>query len=67
MKEQLFTVSIRHIKTSEEIKLEVWAKNVDEATHGLRGVISYNTQYRWIGSGPVYDDHGKVITREIPA
>jgi len=26
MKEQLFTVSIRHIKTSEEIKLEVWAK-----------------------------------------
>lgn len=67
MKEQLFTVSIQHIKTGEKIKLEVWAKNVDEATLGLRGVISWNTQYRWKGSGPVYDDHGKVITREIPA
>lgn len=64
--EQLFSVGIQHIKTGEKINLEVWAKNVHEATHGLRGVIDWNTQYRWTGSGPVYDDNGKIITREVP-
>ena len=67
MKEQLFGVSIEHIKTGERIRLEVWAKNVHEATYDLHGVISWNTQYRWIGSGPVYDEHGSVITREVSA
>ena len=52
MKEQLFHVGIQHIKTGERISLEVWAKNVNEATHGLHGVINWNTQYRWTGSGP---------------
>jgi len=66
MREQLFIVGIQHIKTGEKIKLEVWAKNVHEATMGLRGVISWNTQYRWTGSGPVYDDNGNVIIREVP-
>lgn len=66
MTEQLFSVGIQHIKTGERINLEVWAKNVHEATHGLRGVIDWNTQYRWTGSGPVYDNSGKVITREVP-
>lgn len=66
MQEQLFSVGIQHIKTGERINLEVWAKNVNEATMNLSGVISWNTQYRWTGSGPVYDDNGKVITREIP-
>ena len=37
MKEQLFHVGIQHIKTGERISLEVWAKNVNEATHGLGG------------------------------
>ena len=66
MREQLFSVGIQHIKTGERISLEVWAKNVHEATHGLHGVISWNTQYRWTGSGPVYKDN-KIVTREIPA
>ena len=60
------SVGIQNIKTGEKINLEVWAKNVHEATHGLRGVIDWNTQYRWTGSGPVYDDNGKIITREVP-
>lgn len=60
-------MGIQHITTGEKIELEVWAKNVDEATMELRGVISYNTQYRWTGSGPVHDDHGYIITREIPS
>ena len=51
MTEQLFHVGIQHIKTGERINLEVWAKNVNEATMGLEGVISWNTQYRWTGSG----------------
>lgn len=64
--EQLFRVSIEHIVTGERIELEVWANSVHEATYGLHGLISWNTQYRWLGSGPVYDDNGKVITRELP-
>lgn len=66
MKEQLFSVGIQHIKTGERINLEVWAKNVHEATIGLHGVISWNTQYRWTGSGPAHDENGKVITRVVP-
>lgn len=66
MKEQLFSVGIQHIKTGERINLEVWAKNVHEATHELHGVIGPYTQYRWTGSGPVYKDN-KIVTREIPA
>jgi len=64
MKEQLFVVGIRHIKTNEKIELQVWADCVDSATHGLRGLISYDTEYRWTGSGPVYDEHGQIITRD---
>lgn len=52
MTEQLFSVGIQHIKTGERINLEVWAKNVHEATHELHGVIGPYTQYRWTGSGP---------------
>ena len=58
MKEQLFRVSIEHIKTGECIRLEVWAKNVHEATYRLHGVIGWDTQYRWIVSRPAYDEHG---------
>lgn len=66
MTEQLFSVGIQHIKTGERINLEVWAKNVNEATMGLEGVISWNTQYRWTGSGPVYRNNA-IVTREVPA
>lgn len=65
MTEQLFSVGIQHKETGERISLEVWAKNVHEATHELHGVISWNTQYRWTGSGPVYRNN-EIVTREVP-
>lgn len=65
MTEQLFSVGIQHKETGKRISLEVWAKNVHEATHELRGVISWNTQYRWTGSGPVYRNN-EIVTREVP-
>ena len=65
MTEQLFHVGIQHRKTGERIDLEVWAKNVNEATMGLEGVISWNTQYRWTGTCAVYKDN-KIVTREVP-
>lgn len=64
MKEQLFCVSMRHIKTNEKIDLEVWAANVDAATSKLNVLFRYGGEYRWTGSGPVYGDDNQVITRE---
>ena len=65
MKEYLFQVSIRHKQTKEKIKLYVWAKNVDEATHNLCGtLIGYNCEYEWCGSSPVYKNN-KNVMREI--
>ncbi len=63
MKEHLYSVGIRHKKTGEKSTLFVWAKNTDEATHKLTGsLISYDYEYAWTGSGPVYKDN-KLITR----
>ena len=66
MKEQLFEVGVEHIKIGERISLRVWAKTVHEATHGLHGVIGPYTEYRWTGSGPVYENN-EIVTREVPA
>lgn len=66
MKEQLYEVGIKHKETDQKINLQVWAKNVNEATWGLRGLIGPYTEYVWTGSGPIYDDNGEVITRETP-
>ena len=39
-------------------------RNVDEATRKLTGVlIGPDCEYEWYGSGPEYDDNGKLITR----
>lgn len=67
MKEQLFGVSIEHKKTSERISLHVWAEHVSTATHKLvhGGLIGADAEYRWMGSGPVYEDN-KIVTRESP-
>jgi len=63
-REVLYGVGIQHIKTGEKINLEVWAENIDKATHGLRGVICYNTMYRWIGTSPLYENNN-VISRMV--
>ena len=52
--EHLYTVSVQDKKTNEKLKLQVWARNTDEATHKLTGsLIGYNCQYRWTGTNPV--------------
>lgn len=64
MKEHLYSVGLEHKQTGERIDLQVWARNTDEATHKLTGVlIGYSCPYRWTGSGPVYENN-KIVTRE---
>lgn len=63
--EHLYTVSVQDKKTNEKLKLQVWARNTDEATHKLTGsLIGYNCQYRWTGTNPVYEDN-KIVTRKV--
>ena len=65
MNEHLYTVSVQNKKTNEKLKLQVWARNTDEATHNLTGsLIGYNCQYRWTGTSPVYEDN-KIVTRKV--
>lgn len=67
MKEHLYSVGLEHKKTGERIDLQVWARNTDEATHKLTGVlIGYTCPYRWTGSGPDYENN-RIITREMKA
>lgn len=67
MKKQLFKVGIKHKETGEKLSLQVWAANVNEAAWELRGVIGPYAEYAWTGSGPVHDDQGNVIVKDIPS
>ena len=63
--EHLYTVSVQDKKTNEKLKLQVWARNIDEATHKLiDSLIGYHCQYRWTGTSPVYEDN-KIVTRKV--
>ena len=63
--EHLYTVSVQDKKTNEKLKLQVWARNTDEATQKLTGsLIGYHCQYRWTGTCPVYEDN-KIVTRKV--
>lgn len=64
-KVNLYRVSMIHQKTNEKISLEVWAENVDEATHKCNFLFNYEGQYRWTGSGPVHDENGKIPSKEV--
>ena len=65
-KETLYGVGIRHMLTGECMKLEVWAENNRAATHKLaRLLIGPDCRYRWTGTGPVHDERGNLITREV--
>lgn len=47
MKGHLYSIGLEHKKTGERIDLQVWARNTDEATHKLTGVlIGYTCPYR---------------------
>lgn len=68
MKQTLYRVGIKHIKTGEELKLHIWAERNTEATHRLNHIlIGPDCEYRWTGTGPEHDERGNIITREVAA
>lgn len=64
-RELLYSVGIRDRETDEKISLKVWATNCDEATNKCIDIINYNACYRWTGTGPIYDEKGNLVTREV--
>lgn len=65
MKEQLFNVSATNRETGEKISVQVWAENVDAATHKLTDALfGVGGAYQWEGSSPVYRDN-EVVKREV--
>lgn len=62
-KVNLYRVNMIHQKTNEKIALEVWAGNVDEATHKCNFLFGFEGQYRWTGSGPIYDESGEIPSK----
>ena len=63
--EHLYTVNLRHKETNLSLKVQVWARNTDEATHKLTGsLIGYPCQYHWTGTSPVYENN-KIVTRKV--
>lgn len=65
MKQNLYSVSMRHKKSGERINLKVWAENVDEATHKVVEAIGgYHGEYEWRGSSPEYKNN-QLVTRTI--
>ena len=66
MKEYKYRISMKDKETGEHLHLYVWGQNVDAATHQLsHALFGADGQYLWCGSGPEYDDHGKLICREV--
>lgn len=66
MKEfKLFSVSMKHKTTHEIISLDVWAENVDKATHKLTDIFfGPDGEYYWIGSGPQYSND-EIVTKLV--
>lgn len=44
MYEYKYSIGVRHKSTGERLKLEVWAEDVDAATHKLTGTLYENNQ-----------------------
>ena len=61
MYEYKYSIGVRHKSTGEKLKLEVWAEDVDAATHKLTGtLIGPECE---TGSGPIYENN-QLIRRE---
>lgn len=66
MKQILYRVGIKHKKTGEEIKLQVWAEDNHQATSRISSALfGPGCEYRWTGTGPEHDERGNLITREV--
>lgn len=65
MTERLFRVGMKHKTTGEQIKIMVWAEDVDKATEKIVNAFGgYRSEYTWTGSGPEIRDN-EVIKREV--
>lgn len=62
-KVKLYDVFMQHRITKEKVKLQVWAENVNDATNKCNFLFDYNGEYRWIGSGPFYDQNGNTRSK----
>lgn len=62
----LYRVNMMHKETKERLYLEVWAENVDEATHQFSdSLFGCEGQYIWRGSEPVYDQNGEIPSKLV--
>lgn len=54
-------------ETGEKIHLKVPGNTVDDATRKVTSIGCFGAKgpYKWGGSGPLYDDHGKRITIDL--
>lgn len=65
MKEHLYSVGLKDMRTGEKLKLRIWAENTDAATHKITSALfGINGEYQWTGSGPLYENN-ELISREI--
>lgn len=66
VKAYLYSVCMKHRRSGERIKLEVWATTTDEATHKVVNVIGgYHGEYAWCGTSPVYQNNQLVTSEEV--
>lgn len=65
--EHLYSVGMVDREIGEKVKLKVWAKNTDAATHKITNALfgAYGP-YRWTGTGPIYRNN-ELVTRICPA
>lgn len=63
MTEHLYSIGMKDKRTGEKINLRIWAKNTDEATHKVCGILlGAYCEYIWTGSGPLYENN-ELISR----
>ncbi len=46
---------MQNTRTGEKINLEVTGATNEEATHKCNSLFGYNGDYRWTGTGPLYE------------
>lgn len=64
--EHLYSVGMVDRETGEKVKLKIWAKNTEAATHKITNALfgAYGP-YRWTGTGPIYRSN-ELVTRITP-
>jgi len=55
----VWTVGMKNSRTGEKISLEVSAATNEEATQKCTPLFGYNGDYKWTGTGPLYEAERK--------